>query len=167
MTTDDPDRLARLTELACSVWPGSRVTYQTAWVRPGSYASVVSPDGDEWLACEHARPLDALEAALLVLAGELETGDADAAFKALIDRSSLGTDEVKQACARTPPEVVDEILRRLKALAKVPAWAEELAQRWDAQAGHPSALQHNRKAAARHIWRQCAAELRARAKGGR
>lgn len=51
----------------------------------------------------------------------------DERFEALIERSSLGTPEAKEARSRTPPAVVDEILRRVQAARRRDAY--ELVER--------------------------------------
>lgn len=51
-------------------------------------------------------------------------------FETLLERSSLGTPEVKAACARTAPEVVDKILARVEEMKSVAAIRHELAWYW-------------------------------------
>lgn len=66
----DDERIQRLTELARKVWPGSQLHQRMPnWIH-SEHWFVESADGADVLRADHHLALDALEAALLALAGE-------------------------------------------------------------------------------------------------
>jgi len=145
------ERIKRLTELARRIWPqhaeALRITtdQHNAQLWIGDVATLV------WIG--HAQALDALEAALLVLTGEGPRERARAFFR--------------EAAELTGPEP-----HGMLAVGHdlPPAWVEELAREWLAEAERLNA----KRSPGRWSWYEeladrlvrCAAELRARAKGG-
>ena len=74
---NDDERIRRLTELARRVWPDRDAQIFVASDDEENTCVVLDEKGDweQHLGTNHPRALDALEAALLVLAGESDRGD--------------------------------------------------------------------------------------------
>lgn len=136
---DDDERLTRLTELARETWPGA----DPLIVDTGKAAGVHERGGQERMLAMvlgHPRALDALEAALLVLSGDLElTGEERSLMRPDIQRIVEANAEVGMAYTQL---LVD---------------MEQLASEWDQQW-----LTEGNKVRQPAAW--YAEELRARAK---
>lgn len=162
MSDDDEARIGKLTELARRVWPRDR---EIAVCQDGAEAEVLGHDCDSLIRIEHPRALDALEAALLVLAGE------PADFDELLARSSVGQglralrEDPEAELARVEEELTPEVMEILRrANDEPPAWVEQLAAKWEAAADAHSPLGAPPYPVDR-MRRDCARELRERAKG--
>ncbi len=145
----DDERLARLTELARRVFPelGVHVSVEES-ANDTLYATVMTRTRDNIyntpVKIVHPRCGDALEAALLVLVDDVVVDDAARLARA------------------------DAAFVRLT--RGVPAWVEQIAARLDGIASHlrdvaDLGVNHGIRLAQSNV-EQCAAELRARAKGG-
>lgn len=167
--TDD-ERIARLIELAQKVWP-SAGEVGLSDLNPGEV--ILAKYLPEWtplltLQCDHPRALDALEAALLVLAG-------DTVVNALIARSSLGAGlhamqtDPEAELERIDAELTNEVMDAIRdANTMPPAWVEALASDWESsyrmlRENYP---EHAGLTLIAHCLRDLAAELRKRAKEG-
>lgn len=147
----DAERIASMTELARRVWPGPEPAVQVAISR--NEASVEQPgheDSGPLATIIHPRALDALEAALLVLAGDLAlTGDERNAMRPDILRMIEANVELGTAHTR--------LLVELEALAGRWETDATACEKADAEWGGASLY------VAKYL-RQVAAELRQRAK---
>lgn len=175
----DQARIERLTELAQRVWPDIHVDVDTsatpcstegrrlgAWVQQ-YFPRPVGPveSGPVLLSVpEHPRALDALEAALLVLAGDDPSPASLAEIPELSpDALSLGRGVVGRKLASMLPKdwrptQAQCDAAQLALTGQVPAWVDELASEFEREAEQPY---HPEK---RHALKHCAAELRERAK---
>jgi hypothetical protein len=154
----DDERLLRLTELARRVWPdGKYVRELGVYVAPnGQRARVVNhAAGFDLLDVKrHPRSLDALEAALLVLTGDVTIRGVRGAV--LVPMLPIDRDAER---------IVDGLVAQSQTGQRtplVPAWAEELAVEWEARAARML-----REGGAEEVASEvmlCAAKLRERAK---
>jgi len=136
----DDERLARLTELARRLVHGASIQYGDTNIAGDPSFEVFDVADDIVLRIPaHPRALDALEAALLVLADDVAVDD-DAA-------------RLAQAAAAF-----------VRLTRGAPAWVEQLAAEWEDDAAE--ALRDGADAVA-YTKTVCADELRARAKGER
>lgn len=182
----DEARIARLTEIARRVWPDAEIE--------ADKRQVLVETSSEWgdaVTIKHPRALDALEAALLVLADQGRMDDPSPIEAAQRVRRPLmlmpgfqaepryygGSPSLEQPVIDAPSEpprvtathvqnAADHVaeIKRLRAELddnEPPAWVENLASEWEARVSH-----HNEAHMLRAEVHRCAAELRARAKGG-
>ncbi len=155
-TMTDEARIARLTAMARRVWPDEVAERVTPIVHdPGHYAQLRGRRIGMLVAIHgHPRALDALEAALLVLADpEAKT----------TTRESFG-EAVAQAAAKLAQSSPDLDAKLREIVREPPAWVEQLAGEWEREAdkiaGVPGVPRGEEP-----VFRHCAAELRERAKG--
>lgn len=111
----DEERLKQLTELAQRVWPDLEKPKVDAIDESGAFRAGLEDDGMDYIHIHpHPRALDALEAALLVLAGERPTVNE---WAARLAADSVAAGEAEYGRPHAPP-----------------AWVEQLAQEWEARA---------------------------------
>jgi glycine/D-amino acid oxidase-like deaminating enzyme len=128
MTDDDDERLARLTELARRLWPDQGATVR--WDAFYDVAKVVNERGTILFEMQHPRSLDALEAALLVLAGEDPLGKW---ARKLAEDSVRAGDAAEAALAMRADESRPVgILDMLAVYAQPHDWVEQLAAKMEA-----------------------------------
>lgn len=152
MSSSDDERLQRLTELArrvCEMEPTIEVVGpQAAIVWDGPFV-LIDIGG-------HPHALDALEAALLVLTGDVTIRGVRGAV--LVPMLPIDRDA---EC------IVDGLVAQSQAgqrMRLVPAWVEQLASEWDMNASMSDCSLAG--TAVSDCLLRCAAELRRRAKGG-
>jgi phospholipase C len=168
----DDERIERLTQLARRVpeWASWRI--EVFGDEHTAYVTAIGEGEREVVAIQHApsaRALDALEAALLVLAGDTPLVAAGQGAMSVLATPILPVDEIADrevAALQAEGERRRQEVRKacegvmgmqLSALA----WVDQLAAEWEASA--PDAGEYP---IARRLLNDCAAELRERAKGG-
>ena len=108
--TDD-DRIKRLTELAKRAWPNENVSV-TATAHSAGVHRIEGNEAMVAMVLAHPRSLEALEAALLVLAG----------------------DDTRMELGRLRERVRDVLAEELAKRKATPAWVESLAAQWEQEA---------------------------------
>lgn len=141
--TDD-ERVVRLADLAQRMWPGATISHESDGT---SVITGIQSDGErswteEPVFIRHPRALDALEAALLVLADEA--------------RIPLTADQVTRDALESCRRDREALVRRIR---EERAAMEQLAEQWERDA---STVAHCEDEGA--AYQRCAQELRARAK---
>lgn len=143
----DEARIARLTDLARSVWPFYDVSVDAD--DDGSAAYVNNePDAPPFIEICHPRALDALEAALLVLADEA--------------RIPLTADQVTRDALESCRRDREALTKRIR---EERAAMEKLAEQWEAEALEPppeACVHAHPPYLLRITLQECARELRAR-----
>lgn len=179
----DDERLAQLTKLARKAYRNAGLTAAEHEIHDGHMGYEVLGDVEDGLMVfvwSHPRALDALEAALLVLAGEdrhrstteyaqAMTERAERAeAELLIARSSLGTPDVQAVIDQADADLTDEVMRRIAEInSKPPAWVEAIASRMESQAADFEATERDVGRLLAQQFRAYAAEMRARSTEGR